>query len=90
MFYPAIRWRALDEDKVGKREIVRRLVSAAVVVAMKEAFMADVATLGAEALRLRTLALGVTNEQALAAIHQFIAELERRAHLADNGKADGS
>ena len=52
--------------------------------------MADAAALRAEALRLRTLARGVTDEAALAAIHHLIEELESRARDADNGRADGN
>jgi hypothetical protein len=51
--------------------------------------MAGAAALRAEALRLRTLARGITDEKALAAIHQLAEELESRAREADNGRADG-
>jgi hypothetical protein len=52
--------------------------------------MADAAALRAEAQRLRTLARGITDKEALAAIHQLVEELASRAREADNGKADGS
>jgi hypothetical protein len=52
--------------------------------------MADAAALRAEAIRLRALARGVTDEQALAAIHQMVEELESRALAADNGRAGAS
>jgi hypothetical protein len=52
--------------------------------------MADAAALRAEAQRLRMLARGITDEEALAAIHQLVGELASRAREADNGRADGS
>lgn len=51
--------------------------------------MANAAALRAEALRLRTLARGITDEEALAAIHHLVEELETRAREDDNGRADG-
>jgi hypothetical protein len=46
--------------------------------------MADAAALRAEVQRLRTLARGVWDEQALAAIEELIDELETRAREADD------
>jgi hypothetical protein len=52
--------------------------------------MVDAAASRAEAQRLQTLARGITDEEALAAIHQLVEELAGRAREADNGRADGS
>ena len=50
--------------------------------------MADAAALRAEALRLRAVAWGITDEKALAAIHQLVEELEERAREAEIAATD--
>jgi hypothetical protein len=49
--------------------------------------MKNAAELRAEALHLRTLARGISDSATRAAIEELVEELERLAHLADNGGA---
>jgi hypothetical protein len=49
--------------------------------------MKNAAELRAEATHLRTLASGISDSVTLAAIEELVGELERLAHLADNGDA---
>ena len=49
--------------------------------------MTESADLRAEAQRLRTFALTVTDSEVLAGIQTMIEELECRARFLDNGKA---
>jgi hypothetical protein len=49
--------------------------------------MRTAAELRAEVTHLRTLARGISDSITLAAIEELVEELERRAHLADNGEA---
>jgi hypothetical protein len=50
--------------------------------------MKDSPTLRTEIAHLRTLAAGITDPQTLAAIAEFIHELELRLHRGGNGVAD--
>jgi hypothetical protein len=85
-----MRWRALaDEDEAKDKSPNASALSLSALQWGRHS-MADAAALRAEAIRLRALARGVTDEQALAAIHQMVEELESRALAADNGRAGAS
>jgi hypothetical protein len=49
--------------------------------------MKNAAELRAEAMHLRTLANGISDDHVLAEIQEMIEELERLAHRPDNGGA---